>query len=42
MSWSIQRKRLRAVLEGERCVTMATVYDPITARLADQLGMKRG
>ena len=42
MSWSIQRKRLRAVLEGERCVTMATVYDPITARLADQLGYEAG
>jgi len=38
MSWSIQRQRLRAVLDGERCVTLATVYDPITARLADQLG----
>lgn len=42
MSWSIQRKRLRAVLEGDRCVTMATVYDPITARLADQLGFEAG
>lgn len=42
MSWSVQRKRLRAVLAGERCVTMATVYDPITARLAELLGFETG
>jgi len=42
MSWIIQRKRLRAVLAGDRCVTLATVYDPITARLADQLGFEAG
>ena len=42
MSWSLQRKRLRAVLEGDECVMLATVYDPITARLADQLGFAAG
>ncbi|KXU85548.1 oxaloacetate decarboxylase [Paraburkholderia monticola] len=33
-----QRQRLRAILDSERCVTMATVFDPISARLASQLG----
>ena len=42
MTWTVQRKRLRAVLAGERCVTMASVYDPITARLAEQLGYEAG
>lgn len=42
MGWKVHRERLRAVLKGDRCVTMATVYDPITARLADQLGYEAG
>src|SRR5580765_4398061 len=42
MNWSVQRKRLRAVLAGERCITMASVYDPITARLAERLGYEAG
>jgi len=32
MNWSVQRKRLRAVLSGKRYVTVASVYDPITGR----------
>lgn len=42
MSSSTRRKRLRALLAGDRCVTLATVYDPITARLADQLEFEAG
>jgi carboxyvinyl-carboxyphosphonate phosphorylmutase len=38
MGYTVARNRLRAVLAGERCVTMASVWDPITARLADDLG----
>jgi carboxyvinyl-carboxyphosphonate phosphorylmutase len=32
------RKRLRSLLAGGRCVTMASVFDPISARIADDIG----
>jgi carboxyvinyl-carboxyphosphonate phosphorylmutase len=32
------RKSLRELLSGNRCATMASVYDPISARIADDLG----
>ena len=33
-----RRARMRAILAGERCVLMASVFDPISARFADALG----
>jgi carboxyvinyl-carboxyphosphonate phosphorylmutase len=42
MSSSDRRSRLRAVLTGDRCVTMASVFDPISARFADGLGFEAG
>jgi len=32
------RANLRRILAGERCVLMATVFDPVSARLAHALG----
>ena len=32
------RRRLRALLEGDACIHPATVYDPISARLAEMAG----
>lgn len=37
-----QRKRLRAILDSDGCVTMATMFDPISSRLAQQLGYEAG
>ncbi|WP_253947532.1 isocitrate lyase/PEP mutase family protein [Paraburkholderia xenovorans] len=37
-----QRRRLRQILDREDCVTMATIFDPISARLAEQLGYEAG
>jgi carboxyvinyl-carboxyphosphonate phosphorylmutase len=39
---SEKRTRLRAVLAGERCVTAASVWDPVSARVADRLGVEVG
>ena len=36
------RAKLRVILGGERCVTMASVYDPISARIAQHLGCEAG
>ena len=32
------RQKLRSLLDSQRCATMASVYDPISARIADDLG----
>lgn len=37
-----QRQAFRAVLEGDRCVHPASVYDPISARIAEDLGFEVG
>jgi len=42
MSSSARRARLRAILGGARCVPMATIFDPISARLADGMGFEAG
>lgn len=33
-----QRNRLRAVLAGEQCISPASVYDPLSARIAESVG----
>jgi carboxyvinyl-carboxyphosphonate phosphorylmutase len=40
--WTVRRERLRAVLEGGRCVHPASVHDPISARIAEDLGFELG
>ena len=38
MDWSSRRRRFRAVLEGGACVHPASVHDPVSARIAADLG----
>jgi len=42
MNWSDRRQRFRAVLEGKRCVHPGSVFDPISARIAEELGFEIG
>jgi carboxyvinyl-carboxyphosphonate phosphorylmutase len=42
MHWTDRRKRFRAVLSGERCVHPGSVFDPISARIAEDLGFEIG
>ena len=42
MDWTRRRERYRAVLEGESCVHPGSVYDPISARIAEDLGFEVG
>ena len=37
-----QRERLRAVLTGSACITPASVWDPISARVAESVGYEVG
>jgi carboxyvinyl-carboxyphosphonate phosphorylmutase len=36
------RARLRTILAGERCVLAASLFDPMSARVADELGFEVG
>jgi len=40
--WSERRQRFRAVLEGGACLHPASVHDPISARIAADLGFETG
>src|ERR1700750_1219675 len=40
--WSERRSRLRAVLTGQHCVHPGSVFDPISARIAEELGFEVG
>ena len=40
--WSERRSRLRAVLSGNKCVHPGSVFDPISARIAEDLGFEVG
>lgn len=42
MRWNERRERFRAVLDGDRCVHPGSVYDPISARIAEDLGFEIG
>ena len=42
MDWTERRERYRAVIEGERCIHPGSVYDPISARIAEDLGFEVG
>ena len=37
MHWTDRRKRFRALLAGQRCVHPGSVFDPISARIAEDL-----
>jgi carboxyvinyl-carboxyphosphonate phosphorylmutase len=40
MKWSERRARFRAILEGGRCVHPGSVFDPLSARIAEELGFE--
>jgi len=42
MDWSERRERFRALLAGNRCVHPGSVYDAISARIAEDLGFEVG
>jgi len=42
MDWNERRTRFRAHLEGDVCLRPGSVYDPISARIAEDLGFEIG
>ncbi len=42
MHWIDRRKRFRSLLSGERCIHPGSVFDPISARIAEDLGFEAG
>src|SRR5260221_13922360 len=42
MNWTDRRRRFRALLDGKSCVHPGSVYDPISARIAEDLGFEVG
>lgn len=42
MNLSEQRQRLRSVLGGSKCLSPASVYDPLSARVAEAVGFEIG
>ena len=42
MDWTARRERFRALLNGNRCIYPGSVYDPISARIAEDIGFEAG
>jgi len=42
MHWTERRERYRAVLAGDACIHPGSVFDPISARIAEDLGFEVG
>jgi oxaloacetate decarboxylase len=42
MNWTDRRRRFRAILKGGRCYHPASVFDPLSARIAQDLGFEVG
>ena len=42
MDWTPRRERFRAILDGRTCVHPGSVFDPISARIAEDLGFEVG
>ena len=42
MKWTERRDRFRAILSGDRCVHPGSVFDPLSARAAEDLGYEVG
>ncbi len=42
MNWTDRRRKFRAILKGERCYHPASVFDPLSARIAQDLGFEVG
>jgi carboxyvinyl-carboxyphosphonate phosphorylmutase len=42
MQWQARREQFRAILSGNGCIRPASVFDPLSARIAEQLGFEMG
>lgn len=42
MHWTARREKFRAILNGDRCVHPGSVYDAMSARIAEDLGFECG
>ena len=42
MNWTDRRRRFRTILKGDRCYHPASVFDPLSARIAQDLGFEVG
>jgi carboxyvinyl-carboxyphosphonate phosphorylmutase len=42
MDWTERRERLRSLIAGQRCIYPGSVYDAISARIAEDLGFEAG
>src|ERR1700739_4616626 len=42
MNGTDRRRRFRAILKGDRCYPPASVFDPLSARIAEDLGFEIG
>ena len=42
MNHTEQRKRMRAILNGTKCLSPASVFDPLSARVAESVGYELG
>jgi len=42
MNWTDRRRRFRALLAGDRCVHPGSVFDPLSARIAEDIGFEVG
>ena len=42
MNWTPRRQRFRQILAGNDCIIPATVFDPLSARMVEDLGGKVG
>ena len=42
MDWTNRRERLRTLLAGDACLHPASVHDPVSARIAEDLGFEIG
>src|SRR5271170_3860263 len=42
MDWTDRRERLRSVIAGSQCLHPGSVFDPISARIAEEIGFEAG
>lgn len=42
MNWTSRRQRMRAILEGSEVIYPASVFDPLSARMAEDIGFEAG
>ncbi len=42
MHWTERRERFRALLDGDKCIHPGSVYDAVSARIAEDLGFEVG